>query len=107
MKGGEYMTDNNQKGGVNSVAAVITGAVVGAGIAGVVALKDKHNRDKVKEVLENVKDQATEYVENLKKMAEDKKEEVVEKGKKEAKKTISSARHKASKVVKDAKKYKK
>lgn len=46
-----------------SVIAGITGAVVGAGaaVAGALALRDKKNRDKVKKVLNKVKDEAMTY----------------------------------------------
>lgn len=67
--------DKNQHTGVNPAAAAATGAVVGAGlaVAGVVALKDKHNREKVKEAFSMVKDQAVEYVQ---KVANDKKDDI-------------------------------
>lgn len=78
------MTDQNQKkqdmgkSGFNPVVAAVTGAVVGAGvaIAGAVALKDKKNREKVKEVLTEVKDKATGFMEEMQKQAQDKKDEV-------------------------------
>lgn len=81
------MTNQNQKkhneenGDISPVVAAITGVVIGAGvaIAGAVALKDEKNREKVKEVLTNVKDQAIGYVEDMQKQVEDKKGEVKEK----------------------------
>lgn len=47
----------NKKGGFNPVVAAATGAIVGAGvaIAGAVAMKDKKNREKVKEVFNEAK----------------------------------------------------
>lgn len=95
------MTDTNKqdekKGGVNPVGAVIAGAVVGVGVAvaGAVALSDKHNRDKVKKALDNVKDQAIGYMEDIKKQAQDKKDKVQDKlaeGKKEVRKVTSAAK---------------
>jgi len=69
------------KSGFNPVVAAVTGAVVGAGVAvaGAIALKDKKNRDKVKGVLNNVKDKATGYVEDIRKQLQDKKNEAEEK----------------------------
>ncbi len=74
------MTDQKQKkqdkksGFNSSAAAVITGAVVGAGAAVVgMALNKKENRDKVKEALTNVKDQAISYKDKVEeKIAENK-----------------------------------
>lgn len=95
------MTDKNKqdetKGSVNPVVAAVTGAVVGAGIAvaGAVALKDEKNREKVKEVLSNVKDQAMEYMEGMQKTAEDKKGEIegkLTKGEEEVKKVVHAAK---------------
>lgn len=93
------MTDQNQKkqnegkGGVNPVVAVVTGAIVGAGVAvaGAVALNDKKNREKVKKVLTNAKDQAVEYVEKMQKEMKEEKgivEKELSKGKKKAKKAM-------------------
>lgn len=81
------MTNTNLKkqeekqSGLNPVAVAVTGAVVGAGIAiaGVVALKDEKNREKVKEALTNVKDRAENYIEDVQKQARDKKDEIEEK----------------------------
>ncbi|MDP2649518.1 MAG: hypothetical protein Q8P10_01605 [bacterium] len=69
--------DERQKG-FNQAAAVVAGAVVGAGVAvaGMVALKDEKNRKKVKEALTNVKDQAIDYMEDMQKQAQDKKDEI-------------------------------
>jgi hypothetical protein len=76
------MSDSDQKkqdGGkvsVNPVAAAVTGAVVGAGIAvaGVVALEDEKNREKAKETLIHVKDQVVGYIENMQKHTQEKKD---------------------------------
>ncbi len=111
MKAGENMTNQNHKkkeemGGVNSVVAAVTGVVVGAGVAvaGVV-LNDEKNRDKIKEVLTNVKDQAVGYMENVQNEAEDKKGEVEKKlaeGEEKAKKVANSANDTLHNEVKDA-----
>jgi gas vesicle protein len=74
------MAEQNQKkqtkgkSGFNPVAVAVTGAVVGAGVvvAGAAALKDKKNREKVKEVLTNIKDQAIDYMEDMQKRTQDK-----------------------------------
>ena len=79
------MKDQNkqdrEKSSVNPIAAAVTGAVVGAGIAvaGAIALKDEKNREKVKEALNTVKDQARGYVESIQKQAQEKKSDVQEK----------------------------
>lgn len=75
------MTNQNNQGGINPVAAAVAGAVVGAGVgvAGAVVLGNKKNREKISKVLNNVKDQAVDYVENMQKQAEVKKEEIEEK----------------------------
>jgi hypothetical protein len=87
------MTDPKQKQqkGFNSAAAIVTGAVVGVGVAvaGIVALKDEKNRKKVRDVLTNVKNQATDYMEDMQKNIQDKKKEVegkLEVGKEKAEK---------------------
>ena len=64
------MTDNKQKikaesnGGVKTVIAAVTGAVVGAGVvaAGVVAMRNDKNRDKAKEIIDDVKAKASTYM---------------------------------------------
>jgi len=58
------ITKKKEKRGVSPFVAAITGAVIGAGVAvaSVITFKDKKNRDKVKKVLNNVKDQAEKYV---------------------------------------------
>lgn len=109
------MTNHNHKKydedkiGINSVVAAVTGVVVGAGvaIAGAVALKDKKSREKVKKVLNNVKDQAIGYMENMQKQAEDKKDEVEEKlveGKEKVKKVTNVAKDSLSQATKNIKK---
>lgn len=76
MKGGDIMTDkqdkheaHEKKTGVSPIAAAVTGAVVGAGVAvvGVKAMEDEKTREKVKQVLENARDQAVQYVQNAQK----------------------------------------
>lgn len=93
----------------NQVAAAVTGAVVGAGvgIAGAVVLGDKKNREKISNVLNNVKDQAVDYVEGIQKQAEVKKVEIekgFKKNKKIAQKVVSSANDSLHHAVKDEKK---
>ncbi len=58
---------NLQQPGINPFTAALTGAVVGAGVAvaGMFALKDKKNREMVKDVFNNVKDQAVGYIETV------------------------------------------
>jgi hypothetical protein len=73
------MTNSKQKKqGTNAVFAAVTGVVVGAGVAvaGAIAMKDKKNRDKVKNVLTNVKNQAAGYIEKMEKETEDKTQKV-------------------------------
>jgi gas vesicle protein len=97
------MADHNKKkpdkrkSGIDPVAAAVTGAIVGAGVAvaGAVALKDKKNREKVKQVLNNVKDQAVGYMEKMQKDVKSKKSGVENKlddGQKEVKKVTSSTK---------------
>ena len=93
--------EDTTKNGVNPVVVAVTGAIVGAGVAvaGAIALKDKKNREKVKEILSNVKDHTMGYMEDMKKQVEDKKGEVEEaltEGKKEIKK-VASVQNKAHK----------
>lgn len=88
---------NEKKSGFNPVVAAVTGVVVGAGVAvaGIVALKDKKNREKVKQVLTNVKDQAVGYMEKIQKKVKDKKGNVEKKladGQKEVKKVATSVK---------------
>ncbi len=66
------MTDKKQaeeNGGINPIVAAVTGVAIGAGIAaaGVVAFKDKKNREKIKDMLTNAKDQTNEYISNMQK----------------------------------------
>lgn len=76
---------NNQKkqeverSGFNPVAAAVTGAIVGAGIAiaGTVALENKKNRKEIKQVFTNIKDQAMGYMEKIQKEIKGKKGKMV------------------------------
>ena len=74
------MTNDNVKNdnnGVNPVAAVIVGAVVGATVvAGATAMQDKTNTDKVKKVLNEAKENATDGIENLQKQVHDTKAKI-------------------------------
>lgn len=72
------MTDNHnqkkqdaKKGGLNPIVAAVTGVIVGASI--VTALRDKKNREKVKQTLTNVRDQAVGYIEKIQKEVKKKK----------------------------------
>lgn len=53
----------------DNVSLIAAGAVIGAGVAvaATLALKNKKNQEKVKEVLSDVKDHAKESIEKLKK----------------------------------------
>lgn len=88
MRNKNQKKQGEEKAGFNPVAAAVTGAIVGAGVAvaGIVALKDKKNRKNVRRVLDNVKDQAVEYIEDMQKQAQDKMVEV-EKNLRKAKKS--------------------
>jgi Skp family chaperone for outer membrane proteins len=109
------MTDQKKqddgKGGINPVAAAVTGAVIGAGVvvagAVAVALKDKKNREKVNQTLTNVKKQAVGYIKDMQKEVQDKKDEVRDKlteGKEKAKRVTKSVKNSLDHAVKDAKK---
>lgn len=74
------MTDSKKKDVVNPIAAAVTGAAIGAGvaIAGAVALKDEKNRKKIKGILNELKDRGENVQEDLKKEAKAKTEEIKE-----------------------------
>jgi outer membrane murein-binding lipoprotein Lpp len=100
---------NEHKGGMGSMVAAMTGAVVGAGIAiaGAVALKDEKNVQKIKEIMTNVKDQAVGHIEDIKKNVEHEKTEIDEQiaeGKEKANKIASTAKDTLDQVIKDIKK---
>jgi hypothetical protein len=88
----------NKKRGISPVAAAVTGAVVGAGlaVAGAMVLKDEKNRKKAKKVLSDVKDQAAGYAEEIQKKMKD--ETNV------ARKKLDTGKSKVKKVVQAAKK---
>ena len=67
---------NNKNGSVNSIAAVVTGALVGAGVvaAGALALKDKKTRVKVNDVLASTEKKLTETKGEVSKVADSAKE---------------------------------
>lgn len=104
------MTDSKQKIGkkseFNSTAAIVTGAVVGVGVAvaGLVALKDEKNRKKVRDVLTNVKNQATDYIDDMQKQAQVRKSGVEKKlasGKETVEKATNSAKDTIHQGAKD------
>ena len=109
------MTDqkkqDNEKSGINPVAAAVTGAVIGAGViaagAVAIALKDEKNRKKVKQTLTNVKRQAVNYMEDMEKQVQGKKNDVQEKfteGKEKVNKVTKSVKNSLDHAVKDVKK---
>lgn len=72
------MTDQKQKKhnvgnvGLNPMVAAVAGAVVGAGVTvAAVVLKDEKNREKIKEVLTNVKEDTTDYIDDVKSRVHD------------------------------------
>ena len=87
-----------KKVGVNALTAVVTGAVIGAGvaIAGVVALADEKNRKRVKNTLTMLKDKALNYVDEVAQGTDNAKDMVEEK--------ISESKSKTKKVVNNVKK---
>lgn len=110
------MTDLNQKnqnnmgnGGISSLVAAVTGAVVGAGVAvaGVVAFRDKKSRDTVKKVITHVKNQAVGYMEDMQSQAQVTKDEVEKKlvkSKEKIQKASNEAKNTLHHELKDAKK---
>lgn len=100
---------SDKKDGIDQVAAAVTVAVVGAGIAmaGAATLKDKENRDKVKEVLTKVKDYTIGRMEDVQSQAQDKVAEAknnLDNGLKDVKKVTTSAKrqlHQQSSAVYD------
>lgn len=82
--------------GVNPLVAGITGAIIGAGIvAGAVVLNDKNTQEKVKIIVNDVKEKAESMIEDSKaKIAED--EATI---KDAANKTIDKLNDKAKAVV--------
>lgn len=86
-----------KKAQVNALTAVVTGAVIGAGvaIAGVVALADEKNRKRVKNTLSMLKDKALNFVDEATQeanVAKDMAEEKVLEGKSKTKKVISDVK---------------
>ena len=98
----------NTQSGINPVAAVVAGAVVGAGIvAAGVAMKDEKNREKVGAVLNDVKGKAVAYVEDLKSSADDTKQKAEGKfveGKDAVKKVAAETKKSVEQGIKDVKK---
>ena len=91
-------TDKKEKkSGVNPFVAAVTGIIVGAGVvtAGVMSLKNKDNRKKVKKVIDKVKTTSQDYLKKTKDFINDNEIEVEVK----PKKTIT-----AKKIEKEIKK---
>jgi hypothetical protein len=89
---------NHGNSGNNPLTAMLTGLVIGAGIAvvGTVMLRDKKNRQKVKEMLYKVKNQAMGYMERKQKQLQDKKKVLVKKatiGKEKIKKAVNEEKN--------------
>lgn len=70
-----------QQGSIHPVAVAIVGAVIGAGIAvaSAAALRNKKNREKVREIFNTFKDQAAGYIKRMQKQAGNKKEQIEDK----------------------------
>lgn len=66
---------NNNKHNVNSVAAGLTGAVIGAGVAvaGTAILKNEKNRAQLKKILNSAKQKVKEYAADTEKDLKQKK----------------------------------
>ena len=93
----------------NPLAAVATGIVIGAGVAtaGAVILKDKKNREKVKNAVNDVKKQVSGYIEDAQKKAIEEKENRMDKvteGKEELKKKAEASINSAQGTLEAAKK---
>lgn len=100
-------TSKNNGNPINPVATLITGAIVGAGVAvaGVV-LKEKKNREKLRVALNKAKNQAGGYVNDIRKNIEEKDEMIQEKldlGNKGAKVLTNTAKKIAGEVKSDFK----
>ncbi len=98
------MSDDNQKkqddqkDGVNPVAAVVTGAVVGAaavGIAGAAVMANDDNRKKVEEAIDEAKD-------NVNDMKKDVDEKIVE-GQEKVNEVVTAVKNSTQDEVKDTK----
>jgi hypothetical protein len=96
------MKNKNQEKQNNSLGAVATGVVIGAGVAaaGAAILHDKKNREKVKKVVKDVKKQVSGYMEDIQKRGNEKKEEGKDVLKKKTEESIDSAQN----TLEDAKK---
>jgi hypothetical protein len=75
------MKNQDKEKGINPVAAVATGIIIGAGaaLAGAAVLSDKKNQDKAKKVIKDVKNQLSGHMENMQKTVDKKKDEGKEK----------------------------
>lgn len=98
------MTDDNQKkqdnqaGGINPVAAAVTGAVVGAvavGVAGAAILANDDNRKQVEEVIDTAKDKVEEMKGNV--------GEKIAEGQKKVNAVVTAATDSTQNAVDDAK----
>ena len=95
----DHNQQNDQKGGVNPVAAAVVGAVVGAaavGVAGVAAMANDDSRKKVEKVIAKAKDNAADIKSDM--------EDKLAEGKEKVKKVTVSAKDALHSEFKDAKK---
>lgn len=89
--------EDTTKTGFHPVVAAVIGATVGAGvaIAGAAIMADEKKREKVRKVIDTVKNQAMDYVQNIKKQTAEKKLVV----KKPATKSLTDGKQKIKKAV--------
>jgi shikimate 5-dehydrogenase len=112
IKGVKYMINKRkqekEKKDASAVVAGVTGAAIGIGIAvagaAAVVLNDKKNRQKIKEVLTQVKDQAVNYMEDVQSRVQDKKSEVGE-GISAADKIVTHTKKVVAKAYKEGEEY--
>ncbi len=74
------MINKKKQESPSPVTTAVAGAVIGAGVAIVGAvLRNKENREKIKEVITNVKDQTSEYIQSMQEQVEDTQDSVEQK----------------------------
>lgn len=71
----------DQKSGINPVAAAVTGALIGAGaiVAGAIVMNDKSNQRKVKKVVSDAKEKIKGYKDEIKDKSQEVKNDAKEK----------------------------